>query len=312
MFVKQMREMMFQRRRHCELITSSGFSLNRPAADRFIEFCRGLPANTGDIPMPSDKQLASEPLLRYGTDREAVTMTINAFRRHFNDKYVKEIPRDLSALRLAAEDIAVEEMDLQAAQTLGVDRTPKFTEERKGFEGFQVLDLFEKEVLIPKLGIGPPDIERYYREHISEFRGVTKIRGRLLKFDTVEKAAEWRQRASVIPTTDEELELRAGETIPGLEHLQPHFMKIPEGSTLGPIKQGQMGIVLIKQKNLEEGAIPLAVVADKIRGTLVRQKLDEKEIQLAAELSTRLKVEDHLDYKRYGLSAAGSTESIKR
>ncbi|MFA5262879.1 MAG: peptidylprolyl isomerase [Opitutaceae bacterium] len=310
MFIKRMNPMILQRRRHCELIMSSSLSLCRPTADRFLEFCRNLPPNTGTIPQSDNGHLASEPLFLFKLDGNKITISVDAFCRNFNDQFTRRIPLDLPSLRQDTEGMAVEEMDFRAAQALGIDQTAKFVEERRGFEGFQVLDLFEKEVLIPKIEINRSDIDRYFQEHAADFRSVTKIHGRFLRFDTLEKAAAWRKGASVAPTTDEKLDLGAEKPIAGLEYLQQQFMKMPEGATMGPIKYDQSGIIFIKLKNVEEGLPPIETVRDKIREVLTRQALDEKELQLAAELSTHLKIENHLDYARYGVSTKEVEKSL--
>jgi hypothetical protein len=76
----------------------------------------------------------------------------------------------ISDLRRQCEDMAQEELDYRAAKELGIDRTAQFTEDRKGFTGLQVLDLYEREALAPHIAIPSRQVELYFDEHRSDFR----------------------------------------------------------------------------------------------------------------------------------------------
>jgi hypothetical protein len=313
MFVQLIHQETFQRRRRNELLASSAFVLDGSIASRLAEVCQNLEPAENQIPETPVRAFAAEPLFRYRVGQEITMVTVEAYRRHFNELYIRQVPHAMVDLRRTAEDMAVEDLDFRAARAQGIDRTPQFTEDRIGFAGFQALDLFEQEVLVPKLGIGQPEIERYYAEHQSEFFHTSKIRGRLLTFETLEKALTWNRQqkagpgtlpveAKTVPSSDQELELASDQTIPDLEAFQEILFRIPEGAVFGPVQRGQFYVCFLKQKNMAMSPVPLSAAAATIRRTLVHQALDARELTLAAELGPRLNVGDHIDYARYGIT----------
>ena len=313
MYVQLIQQEIFQRRRRYELLASAAFALDGPIANRMLVACQDLVPAENQIPETPVKAFAAEQLFCYRVGQETTIVTVEAYRRHFNELYIRQLPHAMADLRRTAEDMAVEDLDFRAARAQGIDRTPQFIEDRLGFAGFQALDLFEQEVLVPKLGIGQPEIERYYVEHLSEFLHTSKIRGRLLTFETLEKALTWNRQQKVapgtlpievktIPSGDQEMELTSDQTIPDLEASQEILFRIPEGAVFGPVQRGQFYVCFLKQKNLATSPVPLSAAAATIRRTLVREALDTRELTLAAELGPRLRVEDHIDYARYGVT----------
>ena len=176
-FVSLAEQQAKHRRRHYESLASQAFALDGAIAGELMQICRNLTTPNNEIPESSLGRLAPAVLFRYQLGPETQTVSVEDFCRHFNAMFVRSIPRILADLRSAAEDMAVEESDYREAKARGIDGTAKFTEDRLGFAGFQALDLFEQNILIPKLAIGAAEIETYYEEHADQYRCTNRISG---------------------------------------------------------------------------------------------------------------------------------------
>jgi len=302
----------FARKRRLELLTSAAFAFEITAGQRAIKLWTDRSSADGRLAELPPESLAEAPLFHYRVDNSEITVCVETYRRHFNELFIRKVPRTLAELRLSAEDFVVEEFDFRAAKAQGIDTTAQFVEDRRGFLGFQLLDLFEKEVLVPQLHTDSEEIERYYQEHQADYLRAARIRGRLLEFKTAEDAYAWRQQhadanasivATAIPTSDKEVELSDDHPFPGLESVQKMIMRSPDGARFGPITHAESAIIFIKQADVTRSLMPLPTVTDAIRGILARQALNKKEQQLAGELVANLKIEDHIDYARYGVTA---------
>ncbi|HYP18063.1 MAG TPA: hypothetical protein VEQ65_12700, partial [Opitutus sp.] len=266
-----------------------------------------LPAASPEIAVGLST-FADQTLCRYRIGAEAFAMTAEEFRATFNQWFIRRIPRDIGALRRAAEDMVVEELDFREARARGIDRTAQFVEDRRGFGGFHVLDLFEREVLQPKLKIDAAAVERSYGERAAEFVEITRIRGRLAEFATPDAAGAWMGQMNPVasrppssaPQRETELVVERDKPILGLEAFHSMLFASEVGAPLGPWQRGNAWVVFVKSEDLERSLIPLAAVAPRIRADLERAALDAELLRLAQELAPGLKIENAIDHAEFG------------
>jgi hypothetical protein len=296
----QVRRQMLFEQRQVKLLKSVGFVMDDTTAAFLLDHCRRSMTALYKIPPITATSNAGRILFQYRIGTETAAITVEEFSRHFNDQLVRTIIREISDLRQQCEQFATEELDYHAAKAQGVDQTAQFTEDRFGFTGQQILNLFERETLAPKITIDSSRIERYYREHLPEFRHTTRIRGRVLEFKTLEEAMGWRSQTAapnreaagpgVIPANDREIELAATESVPGFEQLHDALFACTKGSTFGPVQNGQSYDCFIKENDLQAEPEPIEDVSPSILGILQRKELDSEELKLAAEWSKNVDV----------------------
>jgi len=293
-WVTRMRIRALYQQRKAQLLSLGSFSLDRAVATSFLDYCRHSMSDRYEIPALPQQQLAENILFRHNIGRESIAVSVETFRRHFNEQYVRSAIADLSHLREHCQDMAMEELDFRTAKAEAIDCTPQFAEDRQGFAGFQILDLFEREKLVPQITIERTQVERYYGEHASEFMQPIRIRGLLLEFTTAEDASSWRARTistgdAIRPprgsrTNEREIEVGITEPVPGFDVLHSLLFACPEGSTIGPIQNGYSFACFVKERNLVIAPKPLELADATIRGILLRQALDAQELKLALEL----------------------------
>lgn len=308
-FLRQMNEQILARHRRVSLLVSSGFSINESIAAQMLDSIKMNSAGAGQLTDALFQAIGSEVLFRYRIGDENIAVTVEAYRRQFNDQFVRRTPQSLADFCRGVEDMVVKDFDVRAAREQGLHKTAQFVEDRRGFAGFQALALYEEEILTPRINIGSPEVERYYANHADKFRQVLKVHGRILRFDSFENALMWmKQRdeknASLTITpmpSSEEIDLPSDQPIPGLEGVDRMVIRASNGTRHGPFVCGVSYVVFEKERDLEAEQIPLAAVTDTIRGAILRQLLDERIRQLSRELAAQTKIDDRIDYSRYGI-----------
>jgi hypothetical protein len=301
---------MARKRYRLEQLFRAKLSLDAAMGERTLQLYRDLPKDSSALPELKDAALAPATLFRYRDGAETVVVSVDAFYRWFNDKLLRRALVSTADLYETVEDYVVEALSLKLIHQEGWDESPQFAEDRRGFAALQVLDLYEREVLAPRLPVGMAEIERYYRQHLAEFQQTLKIKGRLLTFASAHDADVWiqdyrngadNQKGAV---SDSAVEVSREQPIHGMENVQQELMREPDRRVLGPLRYDDSYLVFIKHATVETGAIPLADMAESIRGRLLRPLLDAREQELAAELARRYNIEDHIDYASFGLGKA--------
>jgi len=174
------------------------------------------------------------------------------------------------------------------------------------------LAVYEKEILVPRIKITQAEIQRYYDEHAERFRVVTKVHGRILKFDTPEKASIWMRHTNEPnidievppPISDEMIDLPSHQSIFGPESLEQAIVQSRDRTWHGPFVIGREYVVFEKQGDIDITQRPLASVIGMIHDLIMRRLLDEQIRQLAVEFAARNIIDDRVDYSRYGVSPA--------
>lgn len=303
----QVRQEAFLKHRRATLLKEAHFEVNSPLLQQLAEQCARA-IEGGEMKAEAVRPFQTEALCHYTIGSEDFRISAETFRRSYNRRLIKSSLRSALDLRRALEDIVVGEIDLRSARAQGIDRMPQFVQDRLGFAGFQVLDLYEKEVLIPKLKFTSSEIAAYYQRHRSEFERPVKIEVQLLTFSSGIEAAKWLSpparpqeiRDPSIPLGNERLELTETNSLPGLEAMQPVLFQCQEGTKLGPVMRNGTAVVLVRGKTLERAAAALENVFESIQKRLTRSSLDRSECALAPQLASAFIISDHLNYSAYG------------
>ncbi len=301
-----------QKRFQLAQLTRSRLVINVDTISSVLQLCLALPSGASTMPDVADESLAHALFFSYSDGSKRVSVSIEAYRRWFNDRMVRRIPNSKADLYASIEDYVVEELSLEVARASGADADRQFAEDRKGFAAIQALDLFEREVLAPAISIGDADIEQYYSTHGSEFQRTTGVGGRKLTFGNVKDAGDWiykHQRPgtydemqNVRAISNEEVEISQDHPIADLASSQQGIMMSPPGTVFGPFRTGETWLVFVKEKNIALDMVALPAVKEVIRSKLLRPLLDRREGALAVELASHYSVEDHIDYAFFGLT----------
>lgn len=301
-----------QKRHRLGQLRLAALQVNEATGRQLLTLCQSLPDRAPALPEIPDALAAAE-LLTYRNENARVAVSVETYRQSFNDRLMRRVPRSPDELKAALEDYVVEELNLTLARAQGLDQTPQFVEDRRGFAGLQTLDLYEREVLAPKIEITPTEVARYYQAHAAEFANLGPIRGRLFSFRDLKAAAEWVQRyrtagsvagpaAAVV--AERAVEISPERPLPGLGNIHPLAMHAAAGSAIGPLPAGGLYHVFVKEPAGETNPAELPLVQETIRFRLLRESLEAREDALAAELTLRYPIEDQIDYARYGVDAA--------
>ena len=101
----------------------------------------------------------------------------------------------------------------------------------------------------------------------------------------------------------QELDWDADTHRPEFESLLPAILEAAPGTRFGPVHGMGEHLVFVKSRNVGFRLRSREEVAPVIREQLQREKLEQRELALAAELVAKFVVEDGIDYHRFGLDA---------
>lgn len=309
--VKEVDARVAMKRYRMEQLNRASVSEEASAGERLLRICQALPLGAPSLPAIADPDPATATFFSYRNGAVRIRVSVDAFRRWFNDKFVRRIPRSAGELRAEVEGYVIEQRSLKLAFGDGLDAEPKFAEDRREFAALQALDLYERTVLVPKISMSTADIRRYYAKHLPEFTRTTEVRGHLLTFGTLKAATDWMHRhlgrgeaglsRPEPAVSDRVLDISWEHPFPGLKNLQPEIMESMDGTHFGPFPHERSYLVFVKERTLEKGPLPFAIAEGTIRRKLLRQALDARERKLAVEISNHYKIVDHIDYAHFGL-----------
>jgi hypothetical protein len=296
------------RMRRVELLKRSDFAFDAGTAAEAIAFWRNEATGAVELPAFPDAALATHILFQFGAGADRTPVSLETFRRQFNAQFIRALPRSIADLRARAEDFAVEEVDFRAAKALGIDATPLFSEDRHGFAGYQVLELYEKEQVLPRLRQPDSAVENYYRAHMDDYRRPTKLRVRRLRFSTVEAALRW-QRAAATQSSPTDRPLSDDVLEVDRSHVPPEFEAVgrevlfdgPLWQPIGPVPAADGAMIYVMESHLAKEALPMSAVASSIRGILETEALNVAERNLSQRFMRQLHFEDRIDYASYGV-----------
>jgi hypothetical protein len=229
------------------------------------------------------------------------TLTVREWADRWNAQFVHLLPRNNDQLQTSIEDMVVTESEVHAAREHGRDREPKFIEDRRNFLYYQALDLYEKEILLPRIKITSAESEAYYKEHPTEFSRPIRARGKLFRFSDDASAIEWlhsKDRASL--GTGEDVIVSAQSPLTGAENATGLILRMDVGKTFGPVHTPLGPIVFFKQYT-ETELLPYKEAVDSVQATLSRPKMEKLEIGLAREWASRYAIQDNINPEKLGI-----------
>jgi hypothetical protein len=237
------------------------------------------------------------------------SITDRDFVLHFNQRIIRSMPRNTVALVRAVEDFVVEEVDYAAAIVARLDQVPKFVQDRRNFELKEALTFYEQEALAPQ--ISPAELQAYYSENGERYKITNEATGILYKFTSDAAAADALQRL-----VQDETEAATKHTARVLDPVvvrrdgsplardRPNalLLAMPDGRPFGPFQHEGEATIFVKRVSGPMTIPPLSEIEEAIRQTLLREKLDARELQLFEERGTRHALRVHFNFSDYGIN----------
>jgi hypothetical protein len=177
-FVEHIQSTAFARKRRLQLLARACIEFDRENGRRVLDFWSNHFSSDAKLDELPTRPMAEAVLFTYRLDGRTVPVSAGTFRQRFNELYLRKYPRTLAELRLRGEDLVVEEMDFAEARVAGIDRSTQFVEDRRGFAGFQALELFEKEEVRRRLAPSQT-IDALELQLASEFADRTQVQDHL-------------------------------------------------------------------------------------------------------------------------------------
>lgn len=298
-----------QLKRHRNLLSESSFRMHEAALSQLFIAIRDHPGEMSTVPFKAIKPFEDEPLFEFDMPTGHRSVCVGEYIRYFNEQFIRSLPRNEHALRRGVEGYVVSELDFIEAKSQKVDYEPQFIQNRINFTNAQILDVYEREHLFPKVIVEPAQVTAFYKKNRSRFTLVSKCQGRLLVFDKA-LSAEW---AADMQTSTKEARAIAveeitnyvveiGKTIDAFNPLEPILLNAKEGDRIGPIPDHGRFLVFAKEENVESQVIPLKQVSDEISDELRRNEVERRSIQLGKSLVGKYNIIDNINYKEYGVN----------
>lgn len=316
MMVKTTREQVLQLRRRVEVLTRAAIEEDATGAERMIGLFQQLAAEQQVPSVPPD--WADQVLFRYHRNGELVSVSLDDFCRYQEGLMLRRFPRNAAGLHQEIGDFVLREADLAEARARGLDQTPRFREDRRGFALMQALDLFTREKIMPQIRVEPAEIEREYRDSARRFSRPLSVKGQLLVFSSPAAANGWavarrtpgrpEPAAAFMPQSIAEVEVGPGAALPGLENLTDRFVNAAENEVCGPIPREQQGVIFVRGPTLTTRPLPLAEVEAAIRIHLEQVKIGASTVALARAISPDLNIHESIDWPRYGVTDGSVVE----
>jgi hypothetical protein len=207
----------------------------------------------------------------------------------------------------------VAKQDYSDALAAGVANQARFSEDRTNFRNYLALELYEKEKVRPGVAVTDEQVEKYYHSHREAYLEPDKIEGLLLSFRTSDEAIAYIQQVQSGGDADRKNAIIQGTKIALTKDNIAQFLPVlpwplvadSTAKVIGPLPlpDGKEYRVWKREAVVESSLKPLALVAPQIRAALERSLLEKREAALAHDLALKLAVNDHIDYKRYGINS---------
>ncbi len=117
--VKSIDELVLVRRRRITNLSNLRFTFDFTVGKEVFRYLQSLPLNSPSIPDDCLSDLAHKQLAGYKIDETPISISVENYQKAFNDLFIRRIPPSLSALRVGAEDMAMEDFDLRDASDAG-------------------------------------------------------------------------------------------------------------------------------------------------------------------------------------------------
>jgi hypothetical protein len=270
-------------------------------------------AQRPDPLLPLDPTSAADmlavPLASFHGREAGETVTVAGYINYFNDLYVRSLPRNALDVYNAVQAMIVAQRDYDDARAMGIDRAPKFTEDRRNYRDLLALDLYVKERIRPALGISDSDIARYYAANLPAFTRPTRIEGTIYTFDAIGDAVAFAQapdsdRAAALAgqaRNRETLVLTPTTELPQMGFLPGLVFSNQTARVLGPFPNAGNPAVWAFGRVIDSETRPLTAVSQEIRSRLEQPNLEQLKANLARKLSRDAVIDDKISYTKYGI-----------
>lgn len=268
-----------------------------------------LPEGAQTITPESIAWFAGQTVAKYSVDGQLREISTGAYASHFNQRLMRQMPRTQGELMASLQDMMVEEHDFLAARKAGLDRQPKFVQDRRNFALNQALQAFENEKLVPGLQISAEELGAYYERHRAKYEQPEEVAGRLYHFASADDAVAARQQlgepnaagSGNFPGKDVLLRQDGASPLEGIANQV--LMQLADDTVFGPVPAGSGFAVFLKQATTKRATPSLEKIAPMVRSELIRIKLDDLELKLARQREALSPVAVYIDYAKYGISA---------
>lgn len=302
-----------RRQRRARILRTCAFAVNAAAVEDATARLQRAEGPSATIAPEIWAPLGDTALASYRLGHDDRRITARDFAEDFNHRLVRRKPHTEAELREALATMLVEEYDDRAARELGLDRTPKFVEDRRNFALNQALAAYEQETLRPRLHVTPPELAAYAAAHADRYRAPAEAEGTLYVF--AEPAAANRARgliqqgdlasaAALAQRVVDRFSVRRDDA--PLANGLPNQVVIGarDGMAFGPIVRGGQPVVFLKRASGQPVDPPFAAIESRVRREFERAKLDEAELILFQHNSAAKTLQLRLDPARYGLPAS--------
>ena len=223
---------------------------------------------------------------------------------YFNNSYIRSYPVSVAEMVASIETFVVQEYDLDEARRRRLDKSLRFLQNKDFFRNQLVLDVFEREILVPEITIGADDIEDYYESHSADFEMVTSVVVELREFRDSDSALWWLQlHSSEAGRVDSDSDNRGSQVeyavvsidkpIPGLESYSELILKVADGACIGPLQKGDC-YAIVKKQATNRARMSLSDAEPVIRNALIRGSLSGIKRDHALQWSDRFEITDNL------------------
>lgn len=300
-----------RRERVARTLMATEFVAFDDVALRLAALLRGLPSPDVEIPPAAFAAVESEVLAEYRDCGQLARITVGQWLRYYNRLYLRSIPRTAAAVMLSVQDLVATEYDLREARARGLDRTPQFVENRNTFRALQVLDLFERETLLPTIVVSEAEIHEHFDARRAEYSRPVGARGRVHEFADAAAARKWLRSQSPTAGSEtwfgsrsvgREVVVTADRPLLGAAGATNILLNLPDGRCFGPVSRAGGGVILFQKAETQRQVRPLEEVARSIQERIAREKLLVEEWRLAAEWCRHLAVRDAIPYEALGLT----------
>jgi hypothetical protein len=293
-----------------EVLREVGLTFDWSGAQRWVE---RLAAQNPDPLLPLDPTAAAEmltaPIASYHEGEIIHQITIENYISYYNGLYIRFLPRKALDLFTAVRAMIVARHDEQEARGLGLDREPRFDEDRRNYRDQLALELYLRERVRPALGITEKDVAHYYATNQPAFTRPTHIEGTLVTFAEIDDAIAFARAADAgvenAPSPRAQnrttMILTPATSLPELPFLPNIVFSEQAPRVAGPFPYGDGFAVWSFSRITASQILPLKSVGQRIRAQLEQPLLDAYAADLARKLSRGLAIEDKIAYAEYGV-----------
>jgi hypothetical protein len=132
--------------------------------------------------------MLKDTILVYSIDSVKSVLNVEDFLNHYSHSAMLPIFADHFDLSNYLYTYAQDEYLLQLADSLGIKKRSKFQLDKKNYKNKTILSFFEARDLMPNIQVSDDEIERYYKEHQSEYLSGDTAEISVYNFDTERNA----------------------------------------------------------------------------------------------------------------------------